>query len=77
MDLRYTRWIPIRGNTRVEVIAELKNVFDTEQLQSITTNTAVDTLGNALAPIPGEPYLFANPSGFEQRKFQLGFKIRF
>src|SRR5581483_11854053 len=32
VDLRYTRWIPIHGDTRVEVIAELKNVFNTEQL---------------------------------------------
>ena len=31
----------------------------------------------ALAPIPTDPYQFVNPSGFEQRKFQLGFKVRF
>jgi hypothetical protein len=77
VDMRYTRWIPIRGNTRVEVIAELKNVFNTEQLSGITTNTVVDALGNPSAPIPTDPYLFVNPSGYEQRKFQLGFKVRF
>jgi hypothetical protein len=77
VDVRYTRWIPLRGSARVEVIAELKNAFNIEQLQSITTNTAVDTLGNPLAPIPTDPYQFVNPSGFEQRKFQLGFKVRF
>jgi hypothetical protein len=76
VDMRYTRWIPLHGSARVEVIAELKNVFNTEQLSGITTTTAVDTLGNA-APIPTDPYLFPNPSGYEQRKFQLGFKVRF
>src|SRR5258708_4835415 len=77
VDLRYTRWIPIRGSARAEIIAELKNVFNTEQLQTITTTTAVDTLGNPTTTIPTDPYLFTNPSGFEQRKFQLGFKVRF
>jgi hypothetical protein len=77
VDLRYTRWFPIHGSTRAEVIAELKNVFNTEQLAGITTNTAVDAAGNALAPIPTDSYQFVNPSGYEQRKFQLGFKVRF
>jgi hypothetical protein len=77
VDLRYTRWIPIQGSVRAEIIAELKNAFNIEQLQSVITNTAVDALGNPLAPIPGDPYQFVNPSGFEQRKFQLGFKVRF
>jgi hypothetical protein len=77
VDLRYTRMIPIRGSVRAEVIAELKNVFNIEQLSNINTTTTVDTLGNPLTPIPGDPYQFVNPSGYEQRKFQLGFKLRF
>jgi hypothetical protein len=77
VDLRYTRFIPFRGSMRAEVIAELKNVFNTEQLQSVTSTIAVDAAGNPLTPIPTDPYQFPNPSGFEQRKFQLGFKFRF
>ena len=77
VDLRYTRWIPITQSTRVEVIAEIKNVFNTQQLAGITTTTAVDTAGNPIAPIPTDPNQFVNPSGYEQRKFQLGFKFRF
>ena len=77
VDARYTRTIPVRGSVRAEVIAELKNVFNTEQLQNVTTTIAVDTLGNPLTAIPTDPYQFVNPSGFEQRKFQLGFKVRF
>jgi len=77
VDLRYTRFVPIRGSVRAEVIAELKNVFNTEELSGITTNTVVDALGNPAAPIPTDPYQFVNPTGYEQRKFQLGFKVRF
>jgi hypothetical protein len=34
-------------------------------------------VGNPLVAIPTDPYQFVNPSGYEQRKFQLGFKFRF
>jgi len=77
VDLRYTRFVPIRGSVRAEIVAELKNVFNTEQLAGINTSTVVDALGNPAAPIATDPYQFVNPSGYEQRKFQLGFKVRF
>ena len=77
VDLRYTRWIPLYRSMRAEVIAELKNVFNTEQLSGITTSTPVDTAGNPINPIPSDPYEFSNASGFEQRKFQIGFRVRF
>jgi hypothetical protein len=77
LDVRFTRAIPIRGSVRAEVIAELKNAFNFEQLASVTTTTIVDALGNPTTPIPTEPYQFVNPTGAEQRKFQLGFKVRF
>jgi hypothetical protein len=77
VDLRYTRWLPLHGSVRGEIIMELKNVFNTSQLAGITTTTAVDLLGNPAAPIPTDPNQFVNPSGYEQRKFQLGFKVRF
>jgi hypothetical protein len=77
MDLRYTRWIPIGGSVRAEVIAELKNVFNTVQMSGINTTLAVDANGNPLTAIPTDPNQFTTPSGFEQRKFQLGFKVRF
>jgi hypothetical protein len=77
VDMRYTRWIPIAGSTRGEVIVELKNVFNTAQLFGINTQVAVDGAGNPLSAIPSNPVDFVNPSGFEQRKLQLGFKVRF
>ena len=35
VDLRYTRFIPLRGSVRAEVIAEMKNVFNTEQMSRL------------------------------------------
>jgi hypothetical protein len=55
----------------------MKNVFNTQQLSGITTSRPVDAAGNPLTPIPGDAYGFSNASGFEQRKFQLGFRFRF
>jgi hypothetical protein len=77
VDLRYTRWIPVRGSVRGEIIAEFKNLFNAELLSSITTSRTVDALGNPTTAIPSDPYQFTNPGGAEQRKFQLGFKVRF
>jgi carboxypeptidase family protein len=77
VDVRYTRWIPIAGSARGEIIVELKNAFNTLQMQNITTTVAVDAAGNPIAAIPSDPNLFPNPAGFEQRKLQLGLKVRF
>jgi hypothetical protein len=77
VDLRYTRMIPIHASTRAEVIAELKNVFNTEQLSGVTTSIPVDAAGNPVNPIPTDAYQFTGASGFEQRKFQIGFRFRF
>jgi Carboxypeptidase regulatory-like domain/TonB dependent receptor-like, beta-barrel len=77
VDFRYTRWIPVHGSVRGEIIAELKNAFNTQQLSNVTTTIATDTLGNPTVAIPTDAYQLVNPSGYEQRKFQLGFKVRF
>jgi hypothetical protein len=77
MDMRYTRWIPIRGSVRGEFIVELKNVFNTVQTSNVNTTVKTDLAGNPLVPISSNPLDYPNPSGFEQRKLQLGFKVRF
>jgi hypothetical protein len=77
VDMRYTRWVPLHGSVRGEIIAEMKNVFNTTQLAGINTTMAVDTAGNPLTAIPTVATQFVNPSGFEQRKFQIGFRVRF
>jgi hypothetical protein len=77
VDMRYTRSIPIAGSTQGQFIVELKNVFNTTQLASVNSQVAVDPTGNPLSTIPGDAISFVNPSGFEQRKLQLGFKVKF
>jgi hypothetical protein len=77
VDMRYSRFVPFRGNLRAEVIGELKNVFNTVQWSGVTSTIAVDTLGNPLAPIPTTAEGFRPNGGYEQREFQLGFRLRF
>lgn len=77
IDMRYTRSVPIRGGIQGQVIVELKNVFNTPQLASVNSTVVVDAAGNPTTPIPNVATGFVNPSGFEQRKLQLGFKVRF
>jgi hypothetical protein len=77
VDLRYTRWIPLHNAARGEIIVELKNVFNTIELSGINTTVAVDPAGNPITAIPSDPNQFPNPAGYEQRKLQLGFKVRF
>ena len=36
-----------------------------------------DLVFGAWDPIPDDAYQFGSPSGYEQRKFQLGFRFRF
>jgi hypothetical protein len=77
VDLRYTRFIPVRGSVRGEFVVELKNVFNTEQMSNINTVVTTDATGAPLAAIPTDPYQFPSAVGYEQRKLQLGFKVRF
>src|SRR3954469_5110659 len=77
VDLRYTRIIPVGGAFNAEVIAEMKNLFNTEQMSGFNSVVTTDTAGNPTTPIPSDPYGFPGATGYEQRKFQLGFKVRF
>jgi hypothetical protein len=77
MDMRYTRFVPIRASVRGEVIVELKNVFNTVQMSGVNTTVKTDLAGNPLTTLSSNPLDYPNPTGFEQRKLQLGFKVRF
>jgi hypothetical protein len=77
VDMRYTRTIPLHQSLRGEIIVELKNVFNTLEVAGLNTTVVTDTAGNPVAPIPTDPMQFPGASGYEQRKLQLGFKVRF
>src|SRR5438309_5446341 len=42
IDLRYSRFVPIRGDVKAELIGEFKNILNTEQTQSIISTVVVD-----------------------------------
>jgi hypothetical protein len=82
VDLRFSRFIPISGSRRAEIIGEWKNVFNTEQVSGVNrTFTTVDVLGNPTVPLPTSGSEFRDrglvTDGYEQRAFQLGFKFYF
>jgi len=77
VDLRYSRLFPIARTFKAEVIAELKNVFNTVQWNGVNSVVTVDALGNPAAPIPSEGDMFPATGGYEQRQFQLGFRVTF
>ncbi|HET7619012.1 MAG TPA: TonB-dependent receptor [Vicinamibacterales bacterium] len=81
VDLRYSRFIPISGSRRAEILFEFKNIFDTKQVAGVNRTFTTDTAGNPLQPLltDGDAYVDAGrvTSGYEQREFQLGFKFYF
>ena len=89
VDARLSRFIPLGGGRRVEILGEFKNIFNIVQTSSIRNGVNVDTAGNILTPLvfgttkstltslPTDSGDFLPTNGYEQRKFQLGFKFSF
>jgi len=78
VDLRYSRFFNFYRNYRLEVQGEFKNIFNTEQVSGVQTTYAVNsTTGAATVPLPNNSAALIPTGGFEQRKFQLGFKLYF
>lgn len=89
VDARLSRFIPLGGGRRVEVLGEFKNIFNIVQTSSVRTGVNVDTGGNVISPLvfgnvassltelPTDGSDFLPLNGYEQRKFQLGFKFWF
>jgi hypothetical protein len=88
VDVRYSRLFPVRGRTRLEFLAEVKNLFNSEQWASATATVNTDAAGNPVTaagaaltlPAPGtieRDAVFAPTGGYEQRQLQLGFRVTF
>jgi hypothetical protein len=89
VDARLSRFIPLGGTRRVEILGEFKNIFNIVQTSSVRTGVQVDAAGNILMPlvfgttpsglttVPTSGTEFLPLNGYEQRKFQLGFKFGF
>jgi outer membrane receptor protein involved in Fe transport len=79
LDLRYSRFVPLRDPQRLELFFEAKNLFNTTNIAGVNRVVATDALGNPLAPIvfDGSGYPDAGKSGYDQRIMQLGAKFIF
>jgi hypothetical protein len=79
VDARFSRFFNLGyKQTRLEVQAEFKNLFNTEQISGVqTTYTVNPTTGMATVSMPVSGNALIPTSGYEQRKFQLGFKLFF
>ena len=89
VDARLSRFIPLGGTRRLEILAEFKNIFNIVQTSGIRNGVNVDTAGNILSPLvfgavvssltslPSDTSDFLATNGYEQRKFQLGLKFAF
>ncbi len=80
VDMRYSRFFNFYKQYRLEVQAEFKNVFNKEQVSGVQTIYAVNATTGVTTPpvyLPASAYELVPTSGYEQRKFQLGFKLFF
>ena len=79
LDLRYSRFIPVRGVQRAELFFEAKNLFNTENIAGVNRVITTDTLGNPTTAMSfrAADYPLAGRSGYDQRLIQLGFKYAF
>jgi hypothetical protein len=77
VDARYSRRFRIQGNMAAEVIAEVKNLFNTEQTSSVNNVITTNALGVPAAALPASGSDLPPTGGYEQRQFQLGFKFTF
>jgi hypothetical protein len=77
VDLRLSRQVTL-GRVKPEVIAEITNVFNTVQWSGVTASIAVNpATGLPIGTLPTSARQLQPNGGYEQRQFQLGFKVSF
>jgi hypothetical protein len=74
LDLRYSRFIPLRSETRAEVFVEAKNLLNRQNVSGVNRVVPTDAAGIPLAAIPNP---FPGNAGYDQRIVQVGFKLTF
>lgn len=77
VDLRYSRFVPIQGQRRLETAAEFGNILNTVRWSVVGRVVSVDAAGNSLSPIATDAKGLQPTSGYEQREFRLGFEFSF
>jgi hypothetical protein len=74
LDLRYSRFLPIRNTWRGELFFEAKNLFNVQNVAAVNRVVTTDPFGVPAAAIPST---FPGTSGYDQRQMQLGLKFSF
>jgi hypothetical protein len=74
LDLRYSRFVPVRDSWRGEVFFEAKNLFNVQNVSGVNRVVPTDAVGVPLASIPAT---FPGTAGYDQRQMQLGVKFSF
>jgi hypothetical protein len=74
VDLRYSRFIPTGDTRRIELFFEAKNLFNTENVSTVTRDVTTTASGDLTAPLPSP---FPPQSAYDQRQMQVGFKFAF
>ena len=77
IDARYSRRFRIQGDMAAEIIAEVKNLFNTIQPSSVNATIPTNAQGVPTAALPTSGSQLTPTGGYEQRQFQLGFKFTF
>ena len=77
IDARYSRRFRIQGDMAAEIIAEVKNLFNTIQPSSVNATIITNAQGVPAAALPTSGSQLTPTGGYEQRQFQLGFKFTF
>ena len=74
LDLRYSRFLPVRGTWRGELFFEAKNLFNVQNVSGVNRVVTTDAFGVPSASIPAA---FPGNAGYDQRQMQLGVKFSF
>jgi hypothetical protein len=74
LDLRYSRFVPVRGTWRGELFFEAKNLFNVQNVSGVNRVVTTDAFGVPMASIPAT---FPGNAGYDQRQMQLGVKFSF
>jgi hypothetical protein len=77
VDFRYSRRLRIHGTSAAEVIAEVKNIFNTVQWAGVNSTLSTDAQGIPVGPLPTSADQLVPNNGYEQRQLQIGFKFTF
>ncbi len=77
LDLRYSRFIPLKDTMRGELFFEAKNLFNTQNISGVNRVVTTDALGNPATSLVFDGDQYPGRTGYDQRTMQLGVKFLF